>query len=397
MIKQGFKTVFARALIAVAATLLGAQSATAAAPVPAAPQLPAKAYILIDADSGAVLAEKDVDVRLHPASLTKLMTSYVASHELASGDLKYSDMVTVSLNAWSAKLRDSSLMFIEVGKQVSVEDLLKGIIISSGNDASVALAEHVAGTVESFADMMNTEAKRIGMNSTHFVNPHGLDDPEHYTTARDLATLARHIIKDYPADYAHYSVQEFTFNGIRQYNRNGLLRKEGSGVDGLKTGHTDEAGYCLVASAKRENMRLISVVMGAASISEREAQTMALLNYGFRYFETRKMASAGDVFTTTRIWGGDRDEVQIGIQKELFVTVPRKKDEDVQRQLKIPSVIKAPVAVGQQLGVLEVRAGDKLLLSEPVVALNEVQEAGFFGRIWDSLVLFFKKLFGQIE
>ena len=247
-----------------------------------------------------MLAEKDVDVRLHPASLTKLMTSYVASHELASGDLKYTDMVTVSLNAWSAKLRDSSLMFIEVGKQASVEDLLKGIIISSGNDASVALAEHVAGTVESFADMMNTEAKRIGMNSTHFVNPHGLDDPEHYTTARDLSTLARHIIKDYPGDYEHYRAQEFTYNGNRQYNRNGLLRKEGSGVDGLKTGHTDEAGTALWPRPQR-GLRLISVVMAPPASPSARADH----GVGTTASATSKPARwpAPATFTTTRIWG----------------------------------------------------------------------------------------------
>ncbi len=395
---QGVKSLFMRAFGGIAAALALSTSAQAApAVIPAPPQLPAKAYILIDANSGVVLAEKEADQQVHPASLTKLMTSYVASHELASGDLKYADMVTVSLNAWSAKLRDSSLMFIEVGKQVSVEDLLKGIIISSGNDASVALAEHIAGTVDAFAEMMNTEAKRIGMANSHFVNPHGLDDPSHLTTARDLATLASHIIKDYPEDYAHYKVQEFTFNGIRQYNRNGLLRKPESGVDGLKTGHTDEAGYCLVASAEREGMRLISVVLGANSISEREAQTMALLNYGFRYYQTQKMNGANEVFTTARVWGGKQDQVQIGIQKELYMTVPRKKGVEIQRQLKIPTVIKAPLQVGQQIGVLEIKAEDKVLKTEPVVALNAVEEAGFFGRMWDAIVLFFKKLFGQIE
>lgn len=395
---RGVKSLFLRVTFAATAALaLSLPVAAEPAAIPAPPQLPAKAYILIDANSGVVLAEKDADAQLHPASLTKLMTSYVASHALAAGDIKPDDVVTVSLNAWSAKLKESSLMFIEVGKQVTVHELLKGIIVVSGNDSSVALAEHIAGTVDAFAEMMNHEAKRIGMTNTHYVNPHGLDDPQHYTTARDLATLARHIIKDYPEDYELYSEREFTYNNIRQYNRNGLLGKEGSGVDGLKTGHTDEAGYCLVASAERDGMRLVSVVLGATSINEREAQTMALLNYGFRYYQTQKMNNANEVFTTARVWGGKQNQVQIGIQKELFMTVPRKKGVEVQRQLKIPTVIKAPLQLGQPIGVLEIKAEDKVLMSEPVVALNAVEESGFFGRMWDAIALFFMKLFGQVQ
>lgn len=381
----------ARAVALVAAVWT---SAAVAAPtvIPSAPTVAAKSYILMDADSGKVLVEQNADERLPPASLTKLMTSYVVSYELEQGNVHNDDMVTVSQNAWSQNplFAGSSLMWIEVGKQVKLHDLHLGVVVSSGNDATVALAEHLAGTEDAFADIMNQHAQRLGMTNSHFVNSHGLPDPEHYTTARDLALLSRAILA-YPEEYALYKVKEYSFNNIRQVNRNGLLFRDNT-VDGLKTGHTNEAGYCLVASAKREGMRLISVVMGTDSVSVRERETQKLLAYGFRYFTTHKVYQAGAEISRNRVWGGDKDQVALGVAEDLNLTIPRGREEAIQAVMNVDQVIKAPLADRQPVGEVVVSLDGEVLAKAPLVAVEPVEEGGFFKRIWDALVLFFTRM-----
>lgn len=365
-----------------AAALIAAvwTSAAVAAPtvIPSAPTVAAKSYILMDADSGKVLVEQNADERLPPASLTKLMTSYVVSYELEQGNVHNDDMVTVSQNAWSQNplFAGSSLMWIEVGKQVKLHDLHLGVVVSSGNDATVALAEHLAGTEDAFADIMNQHAKRLGMNNSHFVNSHGLDDPEHYTTARDLALLSRAIVA-YPDEYALYKIKEYTFNNIRQVNRNGLLFRDNT-VDGLKTGHTNEAGYCLVASAQREGMRLISVVLGTDSVSVRERETQKLLAYGFRYFTTHKVYQAGAEISRNRVWGGDKDQVALGVAEDLSLTIPRGREEAIQAVMNVDQVIKAPLTDRQPVGEVVVSLDGEVLAKVPLVAVEPVEEGGFF-------------------
>ena len=315
--------------------------------VPSAPAVAAKAYLLIDADSGRVLVEHNADERLPPASLTKLMTSYVLSYEIEQGHVHPDDMVTISENAWSQnpRFKGSSLMFIEVGKQVRLHDLHLGVVVSSGNESAVAVAEYLAGSEDAFAQVMNQHAARLGMTSTHYVNAHGLDDPDHYTTARDLATLSRAILA-FPNEYDLYKLKDFTYNNIKQINRNGLLYRDPS-VDGLKTGHTDHAGFCLVTSAKRDGMRLISVVLGADSVGARERETEKLLAYGFRFFETLPLYTVGQEVTKSRVWGGAANEVALGVQAPTLVTIPRGKRDALQASMNIDSVIKAPLTEGQ--------------------------------------------------
>lgn len=350
---------------------------------PAPPQLNAKSYLVMDFDSGQILAEKNIDEKLPPASLTKIMTSYIAAGELASGQITLDDKVVVSEKAWKMP---GSRMFIEVNNEVSVGDLLKGIIIQSGNDASVALAEYISGDETVFAQLMNQQAKRLGMTNTHFTDSTGLPNPQHYTTAHDLAKLARALIRDYPNVYAINSHKEFTYNKITQRNRNRLLWLDSS-VDGVKTGHTEEAGYCLVASALRDGMRLISVVMGAESDNARTSANQALLNYGFRFFETKKIYTASEIITTPRIWKGAEKQLALGINNDLFITIPRGQFENLESKYDLPDKIIAPVKTGEKVGKLKLVLDNKEVLSAPLVAKVTVAKAGIIGRITDEIRL----------
>lgn len=357
--------------------------------IPAAPQLAATGYILVDADTGKVLVEKNADESLPPASLTKMMTAYIVSHEVQRGNLREDDMVNVSVKAWRM---GGSKMFIREGTQVSVRDLLLGVIVQSGNDASVALAEHIAGSEDAFVDIMNQTAVRLGMTGTHFENSTGWPAEGHVTTARDMAILARAKIKDHPEHYSFYKEKQFVWNDIRQPNRNLLLFRDDS-VDGIKTGHTDEAGFCLVASAKRGDMRLISVVMGTTSEEARASESQKLLSYGFRYYDTRNLYSAGEVLNQAKVWKGVGDQVSLGVSDAVKLTLPRGRHEDIEARLQIPEIITAPLTAGQEIGQLRLLLDDELLAEVPVVALNSVEQAGFFARVWDSIKLFFRNLF----
>jgi len=365
-------------------------SQSAAPIVPAAPELAASSYLLIDASSGAVLVEHNADEALPPASLTKMMTSYIGSQEIKRGQIGESDPVLVSEKAWRM---GGSKMFIKVGNQVPVIDLLRGVIIQSGNDASIALAEHIAGSEDAFADMMNGQAKRLGMNNSYFVNATGWPAEGHYSSARDLAILARAIIEDDPKEhYKIYGEKEFVWNEIRQPNRNLMLWRD-STVDGLKTGHTEEAGYCLVASAKREDMRLISVVMGTTSEQARAAETQKLLTWGFRFFETKTFYQPGQVISTARVWKGQQEQVDLGLQNGLQLTLPKGQLDRLEAGITMQTPIQAPIKAGDVLGQVEVKLGDEIVHSAPLVALSDVAEAGFVGRLWDSVRLFFYGLF----
>lgn len=371
--------------------------AALAEPVPAPPQLNAKAWILVDAATGFVLLEQNADEKLPPASLTKLMTSYVLSAELESGRVHNEDMVPVSSRAWAqspefdAKNNGSSLMFISPDKPVSLLDLHRGIVISSGNDATVAVAEYLAGTEAAFVDMMNQYAQKLGMTNTHYVNTHGLDTPDHYSSARDLSILARAIIKT--KDYPLHKEKEFTYNGIKQQNRNGLLWTDAT-VDGLKTGHTDGCGYCLVASALRDSTRLVSVVIGAPSIKEREAQTEVLLNYGFRFFQSVKLYAADAVLGAPRVWKGTLDTVNVIPAREVTLIVPRNVAANLTNEVQLESPLIAPITTGQKVGQIVVRNGEQVVYTVDAIAQTEVPRAGFFGVLWDTLSLFFGGLFG---
>ncbi|QTF91451.1 D-alanyl-D-alanine carboxypeptidase family protein, partial [Halomonas sp. BM-2019] len=351
-------------------------------------QLAAKSWFLMDADSGRVLVEHNADERLPPASLTKLMTAYLVERELDRGNIAMDDMVRVSENAWRT---GGSKMFIEVDTQVSVRDLLYGIIISSGNDASVAVAEHLAGGEAPFADLMNQHATRLGLHNTNFTNATGLPHPEQYSSARDMALLSQYIINDYPEHYAVYAERYFTYNDIRQPNRNRLLWRDPT-VDGLKTGWTTEAGYGLVASAKRDNMRLISVVMGTNSEESRAQETQKLLS--FRYFETLKLYDQGTVLNTPRVWGGDRNELRVGVNRDVVMTVPRARNEELSARLDLQGDLAAPIEAGRRVGTLEVRLGEEVVGEQPLVALESVEEGGLVKRLLDQVRRFFANLVG---
>jgi len=369
--------------------LLFAPLALAANPlIPAAPQVAAKGFLLVDAHSGKVLVSHNADEALPPASLTKMMTSYIATHEIEKGNISEQDKVRVSIKAWKTP---GSRMFIKEGTSVSVGDLLKGIIIQSGNDASVAMAEFIAGSEDAFADLMNQHANLLGMDSTHYMNATGLPAKHHYTTASDLAKLARATIIDHPDHYGIYAEKEFTYNGIRQPNRNKLLWRDKS-VDGLKTGHTEEAGYCLVASAERGGMRLIAVVLGTKSEEARATETQKLLTYGFRYYETRKLYSAGEVLEEPKVWGGASDRIKLGVVEDVFITVPRGQYSSLQASLLVDEYITGGVEAGKEYGNIKVQLQDQTVLDQPLVALESVEPGGFFKRLWDQLVLFFVKL-----
>lgn len=354
--------------------------------IPSPPAISASSYILMDANSGKVIVEQNADERLPPASLTKLMTSYVLSYELAQGNVSDDDEVLVSKKAWAQNFPGSSLMWIEVGKKVRLEDLHKGIIVSSGNDACVAVAEHVAGSEEAFADVMNQHAELLGMKNTHFVNSHGLPHKDHYSSARDLALLSRAIVDDFPKDYALYAQKEFTYNNITTQNRNTLLWRDPS-VDGLKTGHTQAAGYCLVASALKNGMRLISVVMGTSSEEARLRETQKLLSYGFRYYETHKLYNAGDVLTSTKVWAGMQDTVSLAIVKDLWLTIPQGQKDALQAEMQLPLEIKAPIEQGQRLGSVIVSLDGETLADVPLAATEAVEQAGLVKRLWHELYL----------
>ncbi|MCG6656384.1 D-alanyl-D-alanine carboxypeptidase [Halomonas campisalis] len=359
--------------------------------IPAPPQIAAKSWFLMDADSGRVLVEHNADERLPPASLTKLMTAYLVERELDRGNISMDDMVRVSENAWRT---GGSKMFIEVDTEVSIRDLLYGIIISSGNDASVAVAEHLAGGEAPFADLMNQHATRLGLHNTNFTNATGLPHPEQYSSARDMALLSRYIINDYPEHYAVYAEKYFTYSDIRQPNRNRLLWRDPT-VDGLKTGWTTEAGYGLVASAKRDDMRLISVVMGTSSEEARAQETQKLLSYGFRYYETLKLYDQGSVLSTPRVWGGEKNDLRLGVDEDVHMTVPRARNQELSARLDIRGDIAAPIASGERLGTLEVLLGDEVVGEQPLVALEAIEEGGMFKRLFDEVRRFFSNLVGR--
>ena len=359
---------------------------TPAAPVPPPPQLNARSFILIDGDSGRVLAALDPDSRQEPASLTKLMTAYAVFHALQEGRIKLTDMVTISENAWK---QEGSRMFVEVGKQVSVENLIQGMIVQSGNDATVALAEFVGGTEPTFVQMMNNYAKQLGMTGSHFTNSAGMPDPEHYITARDAATLADAVISEYPEYYKWYSQREFTWNGITQQNRNGLLWRDPT-VDGVKTGHTESAGYCLIASSKRDGMRLVSVVLGTDSMKAREDASAALLNYGYNFFETKRVYSAGQPLTTARVWKGAAPEVGLALKRDLFITGQRGHVGSVQAEFELPELLVAPLSTSTAIGKVKVVVDGATVATYDLYPAQDVPAGGFFRRAVDSVRLWFK-------
>jgi D-alanyl-D-alanine carboxypeptidase (penicillin-binding protein 5/6) len=352
-------------------------------PIPGAPKVNARGYYLMDLTSGQVLAEMNADQRLEPASLTKLMSAYAIFHALKDGRIKLTDEVRISPHA---RDQDGSRMFVEVNTFVSVENLLQGLIVQSGNDATVALAEHVAGSEPIFVDLMNQYSQRLGLASTHFQNSPGMPSPEHYTTARDIAVLSAALIREYPEYYKWYSQRAFTWNKITQPNRNGLLDRDPT-VDGLKTGHTESAGYCLVSSAKRGDMRLVSVVMGSPSIGAREDASAALLNYGFNFFQTRKLYDANATVLTIPVWKGQADTVKLGVTHDVYAVVARGQESSLSAAADVPDPMFAPLARGTEVGKLRVTLGDKTIGTYALHPVEDVGEAGFFSRMIDDVKL----------
>ncbi|GIU18302.1 MULTISPECIES: serine hydrolase [unclassified Shewanella] len=372
------------------ATSVAALSAQAAPVVtPNAPTVAAKAYVLMDYNTGQIIAEENAYESLNPASLTKMMTSYVIGHEIKVGNIAPTDEVTISKKAWSKNFPDSSKMFIEVGKKVTVEDLNKGIIIQSGNDACVAMAEHIAGTEDGFVDLMNSWAKQLGMQDSYFENSHGLDSDNHKSTAYDMAILGAAIIRDVPEEYAVYKEKSFTYNGIKQYNRNGLLWDKSLSVDGIKTGHTSGAGFNLVTSATKDGMRLISVVMGTKSEAARKAESKKLLNYGFRFFETVTPYKAGDTFVTQKIWYGDRETIDLGVVTDTPITISRGQAKNLQANFELTKELNAPIAKGETVGRIYFQLNGKDIAQFPLVTLQEVNEGSWFSQLLD----YFKQMF----
>ena len=354
--------------------------------IPAPPGIKANAYLLQDFDSGKILASKNIDQKMSPASLTKMMTIHVVSNELGSGRITLDDEVLVSKKAWKMP---GSRMFIEVNKKVSVGDLLKGVIIQSGNDASVALAEHVSGSEEVFVELMNQYASKLGMSNSHFMNSTGLPDEQHYTTVKDMAILADALIRDVPEIYALHSVKEFTFNKITQQNRNKLLWRDPD-VDGIKTGHTEAAGFCLVASAKKENMRLISVVMGSESEGAREKATQSLLGYGFRFYETYKLYGANENITSVKVWKGDTEALVLGLDTDLYVTFPRGQKNQLRTEFNLSEKYIAPVNRGNVLGNLKITLAGEDIADAKLIALQSVYEGSVIVRLKDNFLLLFE-------
>ena len=384
------KRVMTQLVVAMVA-VWGAMIATAAPIIiPAAPQIGAESYLVIDAATGDVLASENARMRLPPASLTKIMTSYIIADEIEQGRITLDDRVPISVKAWRM---EGSRMFIREGTEVSVADLLRGIVIQSGNDASVAMAEYIAGDEEAFAGLMTQTAKSLGMNNTNFMNATGLPDEMHYTTAEDLAILTRALINRFPEHYAIYSEKYFSYNDIRQANRNALLWRDDS-VDGVKTGHTQAAGYCLVASAMENDTRLISVVMGARDERTRAAESQKLLNYGFRYYETVNLYAAGSSLKRVRVWSGLHESVEVGLDDAIMLTIPRGGRDQLKAEINLQDVIEAPIERGQTLGALTLSLGDEMLVERPVVALNPVQAAGWLSSTLDDVQLMFIDLTG---
>jgi D-alanyl-D-alanine carboxypeptidase (penicillin-binding protein 5/6) len=358
-------------------------SGALAAPIPAPPTVAGSGHLLLDHHSGVVLAQANADARLEPASLTKIMGAYVVFRELKEGNIQLEDEVLVSKKAWRTP---GSRMFIEVGKKVSVQDLLMGMIIQSGNDASVALAEHIAGSESTFADLMNTHAARLGMDNSHFLNATGLPDENHYTTARDIALVTAATIREFPDYYAWYKIKEFTFNGINQHNRNKLLWRDDS-VDGVKTGHTEAAGFCLVASAERSDMRLTSVIMGTSSEEARASESQSLLNYGFRFFEGHKLYAKEQVLTNVRVWKGAQSELPVGPLDDVYVTIARRQYKNLNPSMEINPKIMAPITRGQTVGRVLVTLEDSTVADVPLVALQDIPEGGIWQQLKDSALL----------
>ena len=361
----------------------------------AVPEVNAQTYVLMDYNSGAVLASLNPDQRQYPASLTKMMTSYVVGTALKQGKIHNEDMVTISETAWGRNFPDSSKMFLNLNQQVSVGDLNKGIIIVSGNDACVAVAEHISGTVANFVDTMNKYVQQFGLKNTNFTTPHGLDDPNQYSTARDMAIIGAHIIRDLPEEYKIYSEKDFTFNKIKQPNRNGLLWDKTINVDGMKTGHTSQAGYNLVASATSpNNMRLISVVMGVPTYKGREVESKKLLQWGFANFETLKTQKAGEEISKQSVYYGDKGDVKLGVLEDGFITVPKDKQTDLKARYELDNkYLQAPLTKGQVVGKIVYQLDGKDVATVNLQALEDVQEGGFLGKGWDWLVLTIKGLF----
>ncbi|MGR5237429.1 serine hydrolase [Vibrio alfacsensis] len=378
--------------VALSATI--AQSAFASPiVVPDAPQIAAKGYVLMDYHSGKVLAEKEMNTKLSPASLTKMMTSYVIGQELARGNISEDDDVTISKNAWAKNFPDSSKMFIEVGTTVKVKELNRGIIIQSGNDACVAMAEHIAGSEDAFVDLMNAWANTLGMKNSHFANVHGLDNSELYSTPYDMALLGKALIRDVPDEYRIYSEKKFTYNGITQYNRNGLLWDKSMNVDGIKTGHTSNAGYSLVSSATEGQMRLVAVVMGTKDANARKAESKKLLSYGFRFFETVAPHKAGETFVEEKVWMGSQDTVALGLDQDTYVTLARGQAKNLEASFVLEKELEAPINKGDVVGKLYYQIDGEDIAEYPLMALETVEQGSLFSRMWDYIVLLFKSFF----
>lgn len=377
------------------ATLFGALAFSvisitqAATIIPAAPKINAKGYVLLDYSTGKVIAQGNADMQLAPASLTKMMTSYIIGKEIEAGNINNNDKVQISENAWAKNFPDSSKMFIEVGTEVSVDLLNQGIIVASGNDACVAMAEHIAGSESAFADLMNAHAEQLGMSSSYFENSHGLDSSEHVTTPRDMATLASALIRDVPDEFALYKQKSFTYNNIKQYNRNTLLWEKSMNVDGLKTGHTSNAGYSLVTTATKNNMRLITVVMGTKSERARGVESKKLLNYAFRFFETYTPYKAGDKFVSNRVWMGDKKELDLGVLVDTPITIPRGQRKNLQANFELEQRLTAPLAKGTVVGKLFLQLDGEDIAEYPLVTLQEVNEGSMFDRLVDYVKLQF--------
>ena len=368
-------------------------AASDALPVPPPPEVTGTAWVLMDAASGNVLAGENYDEQLEPASITKVMTSYVIAAEMAAGKVSRDDQVMMTENAWrtGGAGTDGSYSGFEVNQSAPLLEMEKGMVVQSGNDAAIALAEHVAGSEQAFAALMNQYAQRIGMQKSHFVNATGLPGEGHITTARDLALLGRALIHDYPEAYSYNKIKEFTVGDITQPNRNVLLWRDAS-VDGIKTGHTAAAGYCLMASAKRGDQRLISVVMGSTSESQRARDSQALLNWGFRFYETHEMYKPGAQVAQQKVWKGQENEVRLGLAEPLLVTVPRGRYEQLKPMMDVPATLVAPIEKGQAIGTVKVMLDDKVIAQRPLVAIDGIEQAGFFKRLWHELLMWWHSM-----
>ncbi|WP_425600485.1 D-alanyl-D-alanine carboxypeptidase family protein [Luteimonas salinisoli] len=389
------------AVLALAVSMLGLALAQAPAPAqappaalsddlptPPPPPVVGTAWLLMDYETGQVLAGENVEARVEPASITKVMTSYVVAAEIAAGKVSADDQVMMSENAWrkGGAMTDGSYSGFPVNETATLLDMEKGMAVQSGNDAAIALAEHVAGSEESFAALMNAYAKRIGLNNSNFVNSHGLSEENHYSTARDLAQLGRAMIRDYPEEYAHNKIKQFTVGPITQRNRNLLLWRDDS-VDGIKTGHHSKAGYCLLSSAKRGDQRLIAVVMGSTGEAQRATDSLALLNWGFRFFETHKLYDSGQEITSQKLWKGQTNELRLGLSEPLLVSMPRGKYQQLRPTMDVPRTLVAPIEQGQQIGTVRVTLDGEVVAERPLVALDAVEQAGFFKRLWHEFLM----------